>query len=300
MIATITNHISKGVQNYNDTSKKMTWFKTNFNMPVPNYMVPNNPFTRYSGSWNYLTETTSYDLTGFVPGYEICNGCAIFDFNNDGSSTYNIDTYLYVKWVDTDNTTVIFWIVNGYHYTYSLPAGYYIEVWYGGNIGCCGWEVDTSGTYYFKASASGTPSIPEVSTSVVMSNVPSTTQLASDKAGYIWVEGNNLCYICADRWKHTIVGVDNGSAPGTSKAGYIWLDTNVLHWVGADGHDYYVPWTKKQFASFYGNGPTGETYAGTSKYGMFWVDNEFGWTHLAAIANDGYKYLIGAGDNPYA
>ena len=301
MIASITNHISKGVQNYNDTSKKMTWFKTNFNMPVEDYMADNNPFTRYVGCWNYLTETTSYDLTGFVPGYEICNGCAIFDFENNSGSPYTIDTYATVKWVDHDNSTVMFYIWNNFHLYYAnLPAGHYIEWWAGGNTGCASWEIHSNDTYYFKTSASGTPNIAEVSTPITITNCPSTTQLAAGTQGHIWIEGNDLCYVNADRWKHCIVGVDNGAGPGVSKAGYMWLEHNVLHWVGADGHDYFIPWTVKQFASFYGNGPTGEENAGVGKYGMIWVDGEFGGTHLAYIASDGYKYLIGAGDNPYS
>lgn len=300
MIATITNHISKGVQNYNDTSKKMTWFKTNFNMPVPNYMASNSPFTRYSGCWNYLTETTSYSLTGFVPGYEICNGCAIFDFENDGGSTYNIDTYLYVDWKDP-SLNLIYWIINGYHLVYSLPAGTYTEVWQAGNIGCAGWEVSASGNYHFRASASGTPNISVVDTTVAMSNVPSTSLLGSGTEGYIWVEGNDLCYVNANQWKHTIVGTYVNNTPGVTKAGYFWLGSDdLLHWVGSDGNDYKISWSVKQYASFYFNGPTGTTYAGTGNVGKIWVDNEFGETHLAFIASDGYKYLTGAGDNPYA
>lgn len=299
MVSTVTNHISKGVQNFNDTSKEMTWFKTNFNMPVENYMEDSTPYTRYVGCWDYLTETTSYDLTGFVPGYEICVGHAIFDFYNDTGSPYTVDTDATVKWVDTDNSTVLYYIYNSVQLYYAnLPDGTYIEFWTGGNIGCAGWEVDVAGTYYFKSSASGTPNVTEVSTSVVMSNVPSTTQLASGKEGYIWIEGNDLCYICANRWKHTMVGVAVGATGLT--AGYIWIDTsNILHWVGNDGKDYTNSWQVKQFESFYTNSSTGEVNAGTSKKGMIWVDNEFGSTHLSYIGNDGYKYLTGAGDNPY-
>lgn len=299
MIATVTNHISKGVQNYNDTSKKMTWFKTNFNMPVPNYMVPTSPSTRYSGSWNYLGEATAYDLTGFVPGYEICNGCAIFDFENNEGSTYYINTNLTVKWVDHDGSTVMFYVVNNYNVTYSLPAYTYIEWWVGGNTGVASWEVHSNDTYYFKSSASGTPNIAEVSTGVTISNCPAITQLGSTKPGHIWVEGNDVCYINANQWKHTMVGVSVGAIGLTP--GYFWIDiSNVLHWVGNDGKDYTNRWQVKQFASFYSNGPTGEVYAGTTKKGCMWVDNEFGWTHISYIGNDGYKYLIGAGDNPYA
>lgn len=299
MIANVTNHISKGVQNYNDTSKKMTWFKTNFNMPVPNYMAANNPFTRYSGCWDYLGEATSYDLTGFVPGYEICNACTIFDFENNGGSTYNIDTYLTTKWVSHDNSTVMFYILNNYHFTYSLPAGYYTELWSGGNIGCASGEIHSNNDYYFKSSASGTPNIAEVSTTVSITNCPDTTPLALGTDGYIWVEGNNLCMVGSQRFKHTIIGVSLGEVGLTP--GYIWIDdSGIIHWVGNDGKDYTNRWQKKQFASFYGNSSTGEVNAGTSKKGFIWADDEFGGTHLGYIGVDGYKYLTGAGESPYA
>ena len=297
MIATITNHISKGVQNFNDTSKKMTWFKTNFNMPVEDYMADNNPFTRYVGCWNYLTETTSYSLTGFVPGYEICVGHAIYDFHNNSGSTYEINTLLSGRWTDPSLNT-LYWIWEDVPYALSLPAWHYSTVWYCGNIGCAGWEVSANGVYHFRAGAIGTPNIASIDSAVTMSNVPSTTQLGASKPGHIWVEGNNLCFINANQWKHTMIGTDNGDK--SADGGYIWIDTsNVLHWIGGNGHDYSAKWQVKQFNSFYGNGPTGEVNAGTSKKGMMWTDNEFGWTHLSYIGYDGYKYLTGAGNNPY-
>jgi hypothetical protein len=141
--------------------------------------------------------------------------------------------------------------------------------------------------------------IAQKETTITFTNVPSTTQLPAGKEGYVWVEGNNLCYICSNRWKHTIVGADISSLPGVSKAGYLWLDNNALHWVGANGHDYAVPWNIKQFASTWSGGASGPTYAGTAKYGYFWVDDEFGETHLALITSDGYKRLVGSGHYPY-
>lgn len=298
MIATVTNHISKGVQNYNDTSKKMTWFKTNFNMPVEDYMADNDPFTRYVGAWDYLTETTSYDLTGFSPGYEICNGCAIYDFDNDTGVSYQIDTLLSGRWTDPSLNT-LYWVWEDVQLYTLLPAYTYSEIWYAGNIGCASWEINSNDTYHFRAGAVGTPNITTVDTSVSFTNVPSTSLLGSDTPGHIWVEGNNLCFVNANEWKHTMVGVEIGTTGLTP--GYMWIDTsNILHWVGADGKDYRSAWQVKQFASFYYNGPTGEVNAGTDKAGYMWVDDEFGWTHLSYIGYDGYKYLTGAGDDPYA
>ena len=297
MIATITRHISKGVTNISDTSKKMTWFKTNFNMPVEDFS--GGTYTRYNGPVTYDTETTSYSLSGFVPGYEICNGIAVYDWANDGGSDYNIDTLLYVFWGAPDSSSIS-QIANGYHFTYTVAPGFYISYFFTGNIGCAGWEISTNDTYKFISSATGTPAIGPLATDVTITNCPSTTQLDSSKRGFIWVESNDLCFLNSNQWKHTIVGTFVSTTPGTSKAGFMWIDTsNDLHWVGANGSDYKVPWKVQQFASFYTTGPTNEVNAGTSKAGFIWVDNEFGLTHLSYIGYNGYKWLVGAGENPY-
>jgi len=296
-LSSITNRISQGVTNIDDTSIKAKWYKTNFNMPVKNFST--GTYVRGQGSFTYDTETTTYDLASFVPGYEICNGICIYDFENTDATNWDIDCYLYVNWYNTDNSTILVPLQTGYHFIHTLLPNYWIEIWFGGNIGCAPWEVDGTGIYYFNSFATGDPVISEISTAVTMQNVPSTTQLSSGTDGHIWVEGNNLAYVNANMWKHSMVGTLVDSLPGTSKAGSIWLDGTVLHWVGSDGNNYKANWEVKQFASYYSNSATGSTFAGTFNYGKIWVDNEFGWTHLAYIGNDGYKYLTGAGDNPY-
>jgi hypothetical protein len=298
MIATVTNHISKGCINLTTPANRAWWYKTNFNMPIRNYMSPNMTFVRHQGAWTYQDEGVAYNLAGFVPGFEICNGCAIFDFENDSLVPYNINTRLYVGYMNPA-LAVIFYVCNGYNVVETVAPGYWTEYWWGGNIGCCAWEVTSSSFYRFFARATGTPSIPQVETIISMSNVPSTAELAAGTEGYIWVEGNNLCYICANRWKHTMVGTDEGLA-GITYAGAMWIDNaNVLHWVGANGHKYRANWQVKQFASFYFNSADHVQFAGLDKEGYLWVDNEFGETHLAYIGHDGYKYLTGAGVDPY-
>ena len=303
MIATITNHLSQGLESREFPGTKFTWFKTNFNMPVPAvfYYTSFDPAWRYDGSASFLTETTSYNVSGFVPGYEICVGTSVWDFENDSGSSYNINTLLYQRWTDPSVSSTLVQGLWGYNFIYnSLPAGYYTTLWNAINIGIAGWEISTSDTYHFRANAVGTPNISVEDTGVTFSNVPTVTQLGSDKEGYIWVEGNDLCYINAGQWKHSMVGIFVSATPGVPKAGYIWIDTSTLHWVGEDGNDYRASWEVKQFASTFTNGATGETFAGIPQYGCLWVDNEFGMTHLAYIADDGYKYLTGAGNDPYA
>ena len=292
MIATVTNTVSKGLRS-TDSAYSMTWFRSNFNMPVPNIWSGGS----YATPVQFINESYSYDLSGFSPGFEICAGFSAFDFQNDGGTTYNVNTQLYVDWRDSSGN-VLFWGLNGSTFTTSLAPGYYYKVWYACNIGCAGWEVSSSGTYHYRSSASGTPSIGVNDTSVSMSNVPNTAFLPNNPQGFVWVEGNNLCYVNASQWKHSIVGIffgDSGHTPG-----YIWLDGTTLKWVGNDGGVYWAPWSIKQFYSYFSNGAPGATYGGTDNGGKIWVDNEFGQTHLAFISpTDGYKYLTGAGNYPY-
>jgi hypothetical protein len=303
MIATVTLHTSQGVQNLTDSTKKMTWYKTPFNMPVPDYMANTTSVTRYNGAWSYLTETTSYNLSGFLPGMEVCVGHFIFDFDNNTASSDNVNTLLYARWCNTDgsNFSPPLQALNGYNFTYTLPAFSWTERWFGYNIGVAGWEITNNTNYRLTAEASGTPSIATTNLDITITNCPSTTLLGSSVEGYIWVEGSSLAYIVANQWKHSITGTYVNSTPGVSKAGSIWIDTsNELHWVTSTGDDYKAPWKIKQFASFYSNGATGEVYAGTDKAGYIWADSQFGFSHIAYIGYDGYKYLIGAGNYPYA
>jgi hypothetical protein len=288
----IYQNVAKGVVQNGGSGNTMTWWKTNFNMPVPQLF--DGTWIEYQGPVNYNGASTSYDLTGLVPGYELCVFFNVWHWDGpQGAGT----AYLYSSWKDPGGST-IFSCANGY--AVGLPdiaSGYWYEYCYACNIGCAGWEVDVAGTYKVSAYSTGTGAIGTTETNVSFSNVPDTTQLASSKAGYIWVEGNNLCYICANLWKHTIVGTSVGASG--SSAGYMWIDTNNdLHWVGGDGNDYKVPWKIQQFASTWSNGPTGSVYAPGS-VGAAWVDNEFGWTHISYIGYNGYKWLVGGGNYPY-
>jgi hypothetical protein len=305
MIATITNHVSKGLVNQTNPAYKMTFFKTNFNMPTPNVFYGSS-FIRYQSNANCIDEGTSYDLTGFSPGFEICVGLSVWDWDNNSGSPYNINTLLYQRWTDPAVSTTLVQGLWDFSYVYTVGAGFYVSLWAAITIGVADWEVSYDDTYHYRASSTGTPAISTVDTGVDFTNVPDTTQLGTDAEGYIWVEGNDLCYVCANQWKQTVVGVDVSSifgTPGVSKAGYLWMGEApyiALFWVGADGNLYIPSWEKKQFASYFSNSSTSEINAGTSKAGYLWMDSEFGLTHIGYIASDGYKYLMGSGNDPYA
>lgn len=302
IIGTITHITAKSLTNITDTTQKHTFWKTNFNMPVENLFGNVTTWTRNNGPVTHGSPAVSFSLTGFSPGYEVVVFSSIWDWENTGPGSVSLSASLYNKWVDTDDATTLVQGLNGYAFSYaSLPAGSWTEYMYAINIGVASWEIDQNSTYHTKSSATGTHAISEVNTTITTSNVPSVTQLGTSTKGFIWVESNDLCFVNDNQWKHTIVGTFVNTTPGTSKAGFMWIDTsNDLHWVGANGSDYKVPWKVQQFASYFSNGPTSEVNAGTSKAGFIWVDNEFGSTHLSYIGYNGYKWLVGSGEDPYA
>ena len=289
--------VAKGVVQDGGSGNTMNWWLTNFNMPVPqifdgNWVEDRGPFT-YNG------EATSFDLSTesnppFYPGFEVAVFMCGWHWDGPLSGT----AYIYSQWRDTDDN-LMFTCANGMAVNLNISSGYWSEYMYGCNQGVCGWEIDISGNYKVRSWSTGTGAMAQQDTTIAFSNVPDTTQLGINTPGHIWVEGNNLAYICADKWKHQIYGVYVAN-PGVSKAGYIWIDTdNYINWVGANGFHFKTAWKIKQFASTWSNSSTGETYAGTDKAGCIWVDNEFGLSHLAYIGTDGYKYLAGAGNYPY-
>lgn len=285
----ITHRVAKGMEN-NISNNLMTFWKTNFNMPVP-YLF--DGWTE-GGPFIWYGQATSFDLTGFLPGWEIAVFFSLWHWNGPAVGT----AVLYSSWRDTDSS-LMSQCANTFFLWVNLPSGYWQEYCWACNIGVAGWEIDVAGNYGVRSSAGGDApvQIAQKDTSITFSNVPSTAQLDADKAGYVWVEGNDLCYICASRWKHSISG-DNQGAAGAGKAGYIWIDdSDYLHWIGNDNNDYRVPWKIQQFASSFSNGPTSEVCG--EDEGYFWTDSEFGWTHLSYIGHNTCKFLIGSGKYPY-
>jgi hypothetical protein len=286
------HHVAKGVDQDGGSNNIMTWWKTNFNMPVPNLW--DGSWGEGRGPFTYNGEGTSFDLSGFYPGYEVVAFFCGWHWDGPVSGT----AYLYSQWRD-ENNNLMFTCANGLAVGLNIQQDYWYEYMYACNQGVAGWEIDVAGNYRVRSWSTGAGAMSQQDTIISFSNVPSTTQLSSTKIGYIWVEGNNLCFINANRWKHSMAG-DNQGYVDTNKKGYMWIDNdNYLHWIGNDGNNYRVRWRIQQFASTWSNGPTGPTYAGTDKKGYTWVDSEFGDTHIAYIGANGYKFLMGAGEYPY-
>lgn len=285
----IYHKVAKGVRD-NPSGDIMTWWKTNFNMPVP--QLYDGTWIEGSGPFLYYGLATSFDLTGFVPGWEVAAFFCGWHWDGPLSGT----AYAYSEWRD-ENNALMFTCANGVAVGLNIASGYWYEYIYGCNQGVAGWEIDVAGNYRVRGWSTGTGALGQMDTTITFSNVPSTTQLGTDKPGYIWVEGNDLCFVCDSRWKHTITGDSQGYV-NTTKAGYMWIDTSdYLHWIGNNGNDYRVKWKIQQFASTWSNGPTNSQCGKTP--GFIWVDDEFGQTHLSYIGNNGCKWLVGSGNYPY-
>jgi hypothetical protein len=293
-MGSITRTVCKGVKSWTNNNI-MTFWKTNFNMPVPSIF---GTFDEGSKSFiqTFYDSATSFDLSGFYPGWEICVFYSHAEWSGSmtgGSGTYNL------KLLRPNGTTIA-----NYNYSISVPSLVSGE-WYiyeaAFNIGVASWEVNVSGVYQFKSSVtSSNPAvaIAEGTTNVTFSNVPSTATTGTP--GYIWCNylfpNWGLGMINANNFKHHMIGNDAGQV--LLAEGSFWIDTSdYLNWV-VDGRKYIAKWRIKQFATTWSNGPSGEVYAPGS-VGAIWLDSEYGWTHISYIGQDGYKYITGSGNYPY-
>lgn len=280
----------------------MTFWKTNFNMPVPNLFNGSSTYDAGFMVARYCNvDSTSEALTGFYPGYELVVADALYRWYVDEGSCLNGVARTQLQWYR--GATYLYQYVANWCIAMTSSPGYYTTQWAEGmtNTGVAGWEVCCDGTYCtvsFADTVSGDDvSISSCTRSLCWGAVPSTAQTACQ--GKIWVEGNDLHYWNANQWEHVMIGDCVGN-PGVGTQGSMWIDnSHYLHWVGADCNDYRAKWRICQFCSTFSNGPPANPSPGAGYAGKMWMDNQFGLTHLSYIGCDGNKYLTGAGNYPY-
>lgn len=280
-MSSITLNTPKGIQN-STTLEKMTFWSTNFNMPVP---------TMWSGGTvNLLSDTTTFNLSGLHAGFEVLAAVSYYYFDGTINGTVNLDHW-FIRTSDSIET-------------YSQSFSIYVNVsdgswqWFQDAFsqGIADWEIRDNATYLNNASTSGAFSMSN-SQSLTISNCPSVNY-SSGTPGYVWVGSSDNClhYICANDWEFALAGVDLGYV-NTSSAGYMWVSTdNRLHWIGSNGNEYTPDFYVQQFASSWSYGAPGPVQG---EPGYIWIDNQFGFTHIAYIGYNGYKYLTGDGHYPY-
>jgi hypothetical protein len=289
--------ISKGVRS--NTGTYMTWWKTNFNMPVPD-LFGNLDADQIDFGWTFYGQQSSYDLSGFLPGWELFLGTTVVRFEGPCSSDSGT---IYTRWRNTVGNTMFTFTMSAS--IPSMDSGEWYQYITCSNQGVAGWEVSTNGTYTYESWTQGYSqsnfNLPTAVALIGITNCPSTTALSSAHDAKVWVEGNDLCYICANHWKHNIVG-DYQSTTIGGEPGAIWIDTfnHYLYWTNSTGASVYrVPWIIDQFASTFTNGAPSNPAPGAGVMGSIWIDNQFGWTHISYIAADGRKKLVGSGHYPY-
>jgi len=277
----------------------MTFWKTNFNMPVPCVFDGcSNCADGFMDARYCSIGGTSQGLVGFYPGYEVAVADGLYRWETGSGECLNGIARIDLDWYR--GATCIL----GARQQVCIDIGELYINWHEKlfNIGIAGWEICCNGTYCTNAKSvnvSGDDlSISDCNICIDFSP-PSTSQCSSALMGSVWVEGNNLNYINANCWEHVITG-DCQSAAGASTDGAMWIDnSHYLNWVGADCNVYRAPWRICQFCSTFSNGPPANPSPGAGYAGALWVDSQFGYTHLSYIGCDGNKYLTGAGNCPY-
>ena len=303
MLRTIFFDTFKEAKNRDDTENRHRAWNADPGMPVKELFSSTELFSKTAGGFLRLYDRqSSYDLSDLSLGMAICFNSALFYWENDTDGDQIIDVDCYHEVEDPDGTIIVATTFPVYSY---LKPGYWYAYQTVFLLQNRPWRIYKDGTYTARAWAEefgqGGGGMAEGFEEIEFNNVPDPLKGDTDKAGYIWVEGEDLAFIGALGFKHVLKGKkESGLGTTPDKAGYIWLDEsqNNVTWIGESGNYYETKWKVKQFECSFG-GASGEQYAGTDKAGHTWMDDEFGRTHFSYIGTDGYKYLVGSGDNPY-
>jgi len=295
-----TAHIVEGLLMCNGIDHKV--WKTNFNMPVSclwtgDCTMENGWIQTYCNQM----ESTSRDLgaLGICPGFEVAESIVTFYWCVCNASLAG-NACLRQCW--TRGVSVIASAASPA--SINISAGEDEWEWQFYQMaymtGLDSDEVCVNCTYCTDTRATCTSgddvSIANCNLNLCWEGVPSTNRCSSTLRGSIWVEGNNLHFINANCWEHSIAGSCIGSG---GDSGAIYIDTNhYLNWVNSGGCVFQACWRICQFCSTFTNSSGPNPSPGAGYAGAIWADCEFGWTHLAYIGCDGHKYITGAGRDP--
>lgn len=290
MALIINNQFAEWFQN-NVTWTKMVWWKTNFNMPVPDIFDNNTNFNRTTGMLTPLWQATSFDLSGFRYWWEIL--AAATTVSIDGPFAWWTVTLKQIwrkpNWneIFTNEIPVSFpSIANWDWYWFQIASNQWIAPW----------EVDINWTYSLDVEVSWAITWSQTF-NLTFTNVPVFPWYKPP--GYVWVDWNDLKYISANWFEHTVVWLDLWNVWWTP--GSIWsndsVTTPVIYWIDSLWHQRLKSFQIKQFPSTFSNWATSEVSWQTPWY--MYMDNEFWWTHISHIGADWYKYLLWDWEYPY-
>lgn len=296
---TLTPWIIKGVQATNGCT--MTFWATNFNMPVPCLFNGGYDYSNGYMSNRYCSmDGTTTSLFGLRAGFEVVLSDNVFRWCVCDACLNGLVS-LRIRWIR--GATCLFCYYTNACVNIAAGPGEYSWSFYESmaNLGIASWEICSNEAYGTEVEAvclSGDDaSIGGISTAVTFCCVPSTGLCSSTLRGSIWVDGCVLHYINANCWEHSMVGDCQGTG---GEPGAIWIDNNhYLNWAGCDGTLMRARWRICQFCSTFSNGAPANPAPGAAYAGNIWMDAQFGLTHLAYIGCDGNKYLAGGGNDPY-
>ena len=262
-----------------------------------NYIVTGHCFNPSLGSYieqNYASSyspSSSFDLTDYYPGTEVVMAvCTIY-----GPDVFPITS----DWYNPNGTRFYAGsfgsgiILSGdWRYTWSY-VGCKPPDNKGGALNSIYGEIYFNGQY---SVGIGTAQSPAHWAYVQISNVNSSRMtMHYGSEGDIWVDGQNIHFICWDGHEIIIAndGVNYGNAGGTT-TGSIWVpnisSANYLCYVDFSG---YIRHTKNGdtggWAGYDGVGTSGHTP------GYIWVESGFNATYLMFINNDGWQVRLSSG-----
>jgi hypothetical protein len=285
---TITNHVAKAYTN-NVSWTKMTWWKTSFNMPVPNIFDNNTWYTETTWMLTATWEATSFDLTWFDVGWEICCLSSVYTIYWDFAwGTVNCKQ----EWKNPSWTVI--WTQNRDVLFPALAAGAWSSYQLAYNIWVASWEINAAWDFSVVSTASWAISWSDTDT-ITFSNVPSTATTYTP--WYLWIEWNDLRFVSANWNLHTITWYEIANPSAT--AWYLWNYSNNTYWTGTSWKVYTWQYAFKQFASAFSNWPSPWTVSWATAW-YTWIDSNFWYEHIWYIATDWYKYILMSWENPYA
>jgi len=288
---TITNHVAKGFSN-KTSGTKFTWWKTSFNMPVPNIFDNNTSFNDTEWMLNAIWEATSFDCTWFEAWWETVALNSVFTIYwpfawwvvNCKQEWKN--ALWTVTW--TANSNVTYPSITAWNYSFSQRVY---------NQWIASWEIDSAQTFTVVWTMSWAISWSQTN-SITFTNVPNTSTTYTP--WMLWVEWTDLRFTSANWHIHTVLWNSLGYVD-TAKAGMVWIDTadNLVRWIATNGYKYAGKYNFQQFWSSFSNGPSPAVVSWQSPW-YIWMDNNFWSEHIWYIANDWYKWIFPSGENPYA
>ncbi len=295
-----TAHIVEGLIMTNGVDHKV--WKTNFNMPVSDLFTGSSTMIdgyvqTYCNAMDYSTRDLG--SLGICPGFEVGESVVQFYWCVFDDSLNGVGCR---RQCMTRGVSIIASVAGSTNVNISAGPGnwewqsYQMLLLTGADSDevciSCAYCADTRVT----CTSGGDVSIPNCNIDLCWDGVPSVARCSAALRASIWVEGNNLNFINANCWEHSMTGNCQGSGGGS---GAIWIDnTHYLNWVNSSGDIYKACWRLCQFFSTFTNSSPANPAPGASFKGAIWADGEFGETHLAYIGCDGNKYLTGAGRDP--